>query len=145
MVAPLLAALAPAAMSAIERLLDRVIPDPEQKAKAMLELRSQENAQILQEMQIALQADQGQMEINKIEAASTSLFVSGARPFIMWTCGVAFAYHFVIMPFAAFVLSNYMGKQALLPAIDMEVIGFTLTGMLGIGGTFRTIEKIKLR
>lgn len=31
----------------------------------------------------------GQVEINKIEAANSSLFVSGGRPFVVWVCGCA--------------------------------------------------------
>lgn len=126
-----------------EKLFDRFIPDPEQKARAILELKKEENQQALQEMQIALQQNQAQAEINKVEAGHSSLFVAGARPFIMWCCGVAFAYHYVAQPLLAFAISNYYGKMVLLPAVDMEVVGYTLTGMLGIGGTFRTVEKIR--
>lgn len=32
---------------------------------------------------------QGQIETNKIEASSASLFTSGWRPFIGWICGIA--------------------------------------------------------
>lgn len=126
-----------------EKLFDKFIPDPEAKAKAILELKKEENAQALQEMGIALQQNQAQAEINKIEAAHSSLFVSGARPFILWVCGFAFLYHYLAQPFLAFAISNYTGKMVILPAVDMEVIGYTLTGMLGIGGTFRTVEKIR--
>ena len=38
----------------------------------------------------------GQVEINKIEAASGSLFVSGGRPFVVWVCAFALAYAAVI-------------------------------------------------
>ena len=52
------------------KVLDRVLPDPAQQAAAKLELlklqQSGELAQIT-----------GQMDINKIEAASSSIFVSG--------------------------------------------------------------------
>ena len=34
-----------------------------------------------------LQLDFGQMEINKEEAKHASIFVSGWRPFVGWTCG----------------------------------------------------------
>ena len=43
-------------------------------------------------------ANQGQIEVNKIEAASSNLFVSGWRPMIGWTCGIAIAYSFVLQP-----------------------------------------------
>ncbi len=143
MVSPLVAALLPDAISALGRLLDRIIPDPEQKAKALLELKREENQQAIQEITLELQAMKMQTDVNLEEAKNSNIFVSGARPFIMWICGFAFAYHYLIQPFLAFAISNYIGKMAILPAIDMEVIGYTLTGMLGIGGTFRTVEKIR--
>lgn len=127
----------------VEKIFDRVMPDPQQAANAKLELIKLQQSGDLAELAAETDLAKGQLEINKIEAANPNLFVSGARPFILWTCGVAFAYHFVVQPFLAFAMSNYMGKPALLPAIDMEVIGYTLTGMLGIGGSFRTVEKIK--
>jgi len=37
-----------------------------------------------------------QTEINKIEAAHRSVFVSGWRPFIGWVCWFALAYSFVL-------------------------------------------------
>ena len=39
-----------------------------------------------------------QAEINKVEAQSRSVFVAGWRPFIGWVCGVAFAFHYIVMP-----------------------------------------------
>lgn len=143
MVTPLLAALAPTAMEAVSRLLDRIIPDPEQKAKALLELQKEENQQVLSEMQIALQQNQMQADINKIEAGSADLFISGWRPFIGWVCGVAFAYHFVLQPILAFAIAN-AGGEVKLPVFDMDALFTVLMGMLGLGG-LRTIEKIRGR
>ena len=54
------------------KVLDRVFPDPTQQAAARLELlKLQQSGELTQ---IA-----GQMEINKVEAASSSVFVSGWR------------------------------------------------------------------
>ena len=120
----------------INNVIDRVFPDADKQAEDRAKL-------LLAAQQIDADIAKGQMAINQVEAAHSSLFVAGARPFIMWTCGVAFAYHYVLQPLLAFTISNYTGRMVLLPAIDMEVIGYTLTGMLGIGGSFRTIEKIR--
>lgn len=100
-----------------------------------------ENAQALELMRLALQADQGQAHVNEMEAQNASLFVSGWRPFIGWVCGVAFAYHFVAQPFLAFAIANAGGK-ATLPAFDMSELSTVLMGMLGLGG-LRTFEKIR--
>jgi hypothetical protein len=141
MVAPVLAALAPEAVSAISRLLDRIIPDPAAKAKALLEAQKEENAQLLEELRLTLQADQMQADINKVEAANANLFVSGWRPFVGWVCGAAFAYHYVIQPLLAFLLA-VAGKSIVPPQFDMEALITVLFGLLGLGG-LRTFEKIK--
>jgi hypothetical protein len=39
--------------------------------------------------------DQGQVEINKIEAASANVFVAGWRPFIGWVCGISLGAYYI--------------------------------------------------
>lgn len=116
------------------KVIDRLWPDPTQRDAARLELlklqQSGELAQIT-----------GQMQINAAEAASTSVFVAGWRPFVGWTCGAAFAYKFVLAPAAAFALTA-LGHPIELPVLDFTEMSTVLLGMLGIGG-LRTIEKIK--
>lgn len=125
----------------ISRLLDKIIPDPEARAKAQLELIKTERETDLEEFRLALSADQMQADINKIEAGNPDLFVSGWRPFIGWVCGVAFAYHFILQPLLAFAVAN-SGSEVKLPAFDMDALSTVLMGMLGLGG-LRTIEKIR--
>src|SRR4030042_267363 len=36
-----------------------------------------------------------QIEVNKIEASSTSIFVAGWRPAVGWVCACALFYHFI--------------------------------------------------
>lgn len=126
---------------AVSKLLDKLIPDPEAREKAKLELLKTERQSDLQEFQLAVSADQMQADINKIEAASSDIFVSGWRPFIGWVCGVAFAYHFILQPLLAFAIAN-AGGDVKLPTFDMQALSTVLMGMLGLGG-LRTIEKIR--
>jgi hypothetical protein len=89
----------------------------------------------------AVQLVQGQLEINKVEAGNPSLFVAGPRPFIMWVCGFAFAYKFILAPAAAFTLTA-LGHPIVLPVLDFTEMSTVLMGLLGLGG-LRTVEKIK--
>lgn len=130
-----------ALVPAISELLDKIIPDPQEREKARLELMKEEHAADIQALQLALSADQMQADINKLEAGSSNLFVAGWRPFIGWVCGVAFAYHFIMQPLLAFLIVNAGGK-VVLPAFDMQALSTVLMGMLGLGG-LRTIEKVK--
>ena len=94
-----------------------------------------EKAQLIQEI------NKAQIEVNKVEANSSSLFVAGWRPFVGWTCGVALCYHFVLQPFLTFVLYSF-GQQITLPTFDMGTLTTILMGMLGLGG-LRSYEKVK--
>ena len=64
--------------TALDPLINRFFPDP-QKA---LEFRNEM-------MKTLVTSDVAQLEVNKAEAASGSLFVAGWRPFIGWICGIA--------------------------------------------------------
>jgi hypothetical protein len=83
-----------------------------------------------------------QIDVNKAEAASTSIFKGGWRPFIGWTCGSAFAYHFVLQPLLVFVLVSTGHPVPDLPKFEMDALMTVLFGMLGLGG-LRTFEKFK--
>jgi len=85
--------------------------------------------------------EKAQLEVNKVEAGHTSLFVAGWRPFIGWTCGVALCYHFVLQPFLTFLLFSF-GQPMDLPQFDMSTLTTILLGMLGLGG-MRSFEKVK--
>ena len=88
-----------------------------------------------------IQTNKAQIEVNKVEANSNSLFVAGWRPFVGWTCGVALCYHFVLQPFLLFLLHSF-GYQVDLPVFDMTTLTTILLGMLGLGG-MRSFEKVK--
>jgi hypothetical protein len=119
----------------VSGLLDKVIEDKDQKAKLAHEIATMSDNH-------AQQALMGQLEINKAEAASGSLFKGGWRPFIGWVCGVAFAYHFVIQPLIIFAVSVYGLDIPELPEFEMSTLLTVLGGLLGLG-TLRTYEKSK--
>lgn len=81
-----------------------------------------------------------QTEINKIEAASASVWVSGARPFIMWVCGVAFAYAAVLEPLLRFGAKVWFGYLGDFPVIDTDLTMQVLFGILGLG-VMRSYDK----
>jgi len=116
------------------KVIDRVWPDPAQQAAAKLELfKLQQSGELAQ---IA-----GQMEINKVEAANPSVFVSGWRPAIGWICGAGFAVQFVVGPLAEWSSALY-GHPVKFPPMDTGTMMPLLLGMLGLGG-LRTAEKIQ--
>lgn len=123
------------------KILDKVFPNPEDKAKAMLELEKLKQSGELAQLAADTDLMKGQMEINKTEATSSNLFIAGWRPFIGWICGVALLYHFILQPFFAFVLAN-TGHTVVLPTFDIDSLYTILMGMLGLG-VMRSVEKVK--
>lgn len=115
------------------KLIDKLIPDPAQKAQAQLDL-----VKLQQSGDLAVMV--AQTDINKTEAASSSVLVAGWRPAIGWVCAIALFYQYVIRPILSMILGYYK--------IDTPVIGLDdnlwqlMFGMLGMGG-LRTIEKAK--
>jgi hypothetical protein len=116
-------------------LLDKFVEDKDQKAALAHEIAtmSEKHAQELAK---------GQIEVNKAEAASGSLFKGGWRPFIGWVCGGAFAYHFVLQPVVVFAVLTAGVDLPPLPEFDMASLMTVMMGMLGLGG-LRTYEKQK--
>lgn len=116
-------------VGALREAVGRIFPSPEEKAKAQ---------QILD--QIAARPDEAQIELNKIEAASASIFVAGWRPFIGWVCGVALAWHYIAAPLFVFVLEAF-GVKISPPELDIATLVTLLLTMLGMS-KLRTDEKI---
>jgi hypothetical protein len=122
------------------KLLKQVIPDPAARREAELKL-----LQLSQDGELAhLKADTdlalGQIEINKVEAANSNLFVAGWRPAMGWVCVLIFLANYIGVPMLAWV-SPKLGMPP--PTrLDLGEVLPVLMGMLGLGA-LRTTEKIK--
>ena len=117
-------------VKAREAITGKGIDDPVKRAEISLKLEQLEQAINL-----------GQIEINKEEAKNPNLFVAGARPFILWVCGIAVAYHFILSPFLFSILGMF-GIDYKIPQIDVGVLFNLMMSMLGLAG-LRTYEKLK--
>jgi len=119
----------------VSGLLDKVIEDKDQKAALAHEIATMSERH-------AQEAMLAQLEINKAEAASGSLFKGGWRPAVGWVCAIAFAYHFILKDLIVFAVTVAGVDMPELPEFDMGTLLTVLGGMLGIGG-LRTYEKQK--
>jgi hypothetical protein len=93
-----------------------------------------------QQLAAAVMVVQGQLDINKVEAAHPSVFVSGWRPFIGWVCGAACAWNWMGLPMVKLALLIWGHPIDLAPANLTEMMP-VLLGLLGLG-SLRTLEKI---
>lgn len=94
------------------------------------------------ELAAAVTIVQGQLEINKTEAASSSLFTSGWRPAIGWVCGTALAYTYILYPIILWACAVWAPSVTPPKLGNDGMLYELLLGMLGLGG-LRTFEKIK--
>lgn len=120
--------------------IEKIWPDPSKRADELFRLE-----QLRQQGDFALMKAQvdlllGQIEVNKIEAQSSSLFVAGWRPFAGWIGGVAFAYASIVEPMARFVATVFFKYQGNYPEINTELTIQVLLGMLGLG-LMRSFDK----
>lgn len=109
-------------------VVDKIWPDKSE----------QERAQLAAAMQLV----QGQLDINRTEAASPNWFVAGARPFILWGCGFAMLYASLFEPFARFVAMVAFDYRGDFPQVDNTLTTQVLFGLLGLAG-MRTVEKLR--
>ena len=109
--------------TAIADVVDKFVETPEEKKAA----------EVLQQ-KIQQEPDKWQAEINKVQAGHRTLFVAGARPFIIWVCGVGLGIEFVFNP----VLVWITGKPG--PEMATGLLMDLVLAILGLGA-MRTYEK----
>jgi hypothetical protein len=123
-------------------VLERVIPDPQKRLDAQIELaklaQSGELAQLTADTDLA----KAQIQVNAVEAQSENVFKSGWRPAAGWVCVSALAYQMLLRPLAGWALVNWLHWTSLPPELDVTSLMTLLFGMLGLGA-YRTVEKFK--
>ncbi len=122
------------------KILDKVFPDPAKAQEAKIELfKLQQNgelAQLAAETSIAT----AQIGVNTVEAANTSTFVSGGRPFVIWVGGFGLAYASILEPLLRFIAAVAFHYTGIFPAIDTTITMQVLFGVLGLGA-LRSYDK----
>lgn len=118
----------------ISSLLEKAIPDSDLRRKLTHDIATMAEKNAHEQIK-------AQLEINKTEAQHNSLFVSGWRPAVGWTCCLGMAANFVIIPMANFALA-LASSNISIPLIELEIMLPVLLGMLGLGG-MRSYEKSK--
>ena len=108
-------------------LLDKFIEDKDQKAALAHEIATMSEKH-------AHEALKGQLEINMVEAAHHSVFVSWWRPCIGWVCALGLFYNVI--------LANILGIWVDVPEVDTTLLVPVMMGMLGIGA-MRSYEQVK--
>ena len=82
-----------------------------------------------------------QIKTNQIEAGSKSFFVAGARPFIMWVCGICLGLSYLVPLVLEWVVYLWCTADCVVPKrLDTSELMPILLGLLGLG-SMRSIDK----
>tara|TARA_R100001369_G_scaffold75682_1_gene104667 strand:+ start:987 stop:1397 length:411 start_codon:yes stop_codon:yes gene_type:complete len=117
----------------VSTLLDKVVADKDLKEKLAHDIATMAERH-------SHDVVQAQIAVNQTEAGHRSLFVSGWRPAVGWTCCLGLAGNFILIPMGNFIMA-LVGSDILIPLIDVSTMMPVLMGMLGLGA-MRTVEKI---
>ena len=112
------------------KVLDKFVEDKDLKTKLEAEIKSQ-----------VISLDLAQAQANIEQAKHPSLFVSGARPSIMWVCCFGLAWQFVLQPIAVWIIT-ITHSNLTLPLIPTEGLISLTIALLGLSAS-RSAEKFK--
>ena len=131
-------------------VIDQFVEDKDQANKLKAEIKTAINEQDHEETIAKINQETswitGQLDINKQAAQHKSLFVAGGRPAIIWICGTALAYQFVLYPLLCWVWKTLSALGYIPEGIDppptmsLATLMPLLLGLLGIGG-MRSYDK----
>ena len=126
------AAILPTALTLLAGILDNLTGDDKRKAEEAMKL-----------LEMAQGQAKGQMEINKEEARSASLFVSGWRPAVVWVCVLGLGYEFLLRPLGIWALAVWNPGGPIPPSLG-DVLVELVFAMLGVGA-LRSFDKSRPR
>lgn len=112
------------------KVLDKFVGDKDLKVKLEAELNKE-----------LISLDLAQAQANIEQAKHPSIFVSGARPAIMWVCCFALAWQFIFAPVLSWVIVTWY-PMVTLPVLETNELISLIMALLGLGG-MRTAEKWK--
>lgn len=128
----------------VGRIADNLITTDKERLDAQIEIQKLG----IEEQKIEAGLLSGQQEINKVEAASASVFVAGWRPAVGWVCVAALCYQFLLYPslvwgWAAMQAAGWVPVELNNPPmLETDSLYVVLFGLLGIG-SMRSFEKTK--
>jgi|TARA_R110000751_G_scaffold58530_1_gene123409 hypothetical protein len=112
------------------KVLDKFIGDKDLKTKLEAELQKE-----------LIGLDMANAQANVESAKSSHLFVSGARPAILWICALGLLAQFFLLPLAEWATAIWM-PDVILPRLDTEGLFSLTVSLLGLGAC-RSFEKSK--
>lgn len=124
------------------KIINKAVTDKDKQMEIAAELQKMAINAEQELLKLEHKEKMGQIDINKVAAASNDSFVRRARPATLWICNAGLAYTFIFYPLGCWALRVWAPEIEPPPMIDAEYLFVILGGLLGFGG-YRTYEKMK--
>ena len=124
-------------VKAVGDTIDNMFTSDEERLEKQLEIMKAQREYDYLESKLISEQNIAQTEVNKVEAASSSLFIAGWRPAIGWIGALALLYQFILYPLLLWLPVKEPPKP-----MDYTMLFTLITGMLGIAG-LRSFDKLK--
>lgn len=121
-------------------VINKIWPDPIKQAEEVRKLQELAQNGKIEELNAEVKLLLGQMKINEESAKHKSVFVAGARPFIIWVGGFSMAWSGVVHPLLVWLTVVFYPEVTPPPLIESGALTAIVTGLLGIGG-MRSFDK----
>ena len=120
--------------------IERIWPDPAKQAEEKRKLMQLAQDGNIERLKIQARLLIAQADTNREAAKHKSVFVAGARPFIIWVCGVGLAVQYVLHPLLSWLWAAIGVSYPPPEPMDMSVMMPLLLGLLGLG-SMRSYDK----
>ena len=131
-----------AILPVVGTLIDKLFPDKQAADEAKIKMMELAQKGELAQLDAQMQLSMGQIETNKIEAASTDPFRAGWRPMAGWACSLGLFYEFLLRPILPWLVGLTGAEVAPMPNVDIDQLMILLGGLLGLG-SLRSFERVK--
>lgn len=121
-------------------VIERIWPDANKRAEEMRKLEELRQAGDLSKLEMHVRLLLAQLEVNKVEAGSSRIFIAGWRPFIGWCGGFSLAWAGVFHPILVWMWAFAGADGSPPPLVEVGTLGTIVTAMLGVG-TMRSYDK----
>lgn len=111
-----------------------LIPNENERRKLQAALEAQQ-------VQFIASINEAQLDINRIDAASSSKFQSWWRPACGWVCVAGAAIQFLFYPILG-AIASIVWPEVALPSLDLSEAITLLLGLLGMAG-LRSFDKTR--
>ena len=129
-----------AAFNLGKEVVERIWPDPTQRAQHLYNLEKLKQDGDLASLQAHVQLMLAQIKVNEADAKSGSFFQAGWRPMIGWTCSAIIAFNYIGVYCLELYAAKASGSFIVPDPMDMSQLWPLMMALLGVSAS-RSYDK----